>query len=516
MSDDGSFSQAGVHRRFLEGAASKMLSLGVTFGEQILLVPVFLFYWGRESYGDWLALLSVGSFIAVLDLGLQGYYGNALQLAWARGQRDAFARMLRQSLAIYAVLVLTAVPVAIVVGPLAPWPSLLNLAHMPATTAATAMTLIALAIITAVPFGVILGLYRAHGDFALGVFFVLLQRLVLIGLTVAGLWLGAGAVILATIHLAVGIVGWAVALAHQRRRYPHVVPGFERPTMADLRKLAGIAPFYALMPAAMAFSVHGTVILIAGLAGAGGAVVVYTTLRTLTGLSRAVTDQLSHVAGVELARQYAQDDMEALRRMYRFAGRLAGGMAGAVSGMIAGFGAPFLAIWTLGRVPFDPMVFWPLLAAAALSGPTLAGNSMLYFINRPRGLAATHLAGGLVTLGLAALLVPRLGAAGAAIGLLTAELAVVSVAVSILAARVAGLPALRRIVVTQGCAAVAFATSAALAWGAIGLTGSDSLARLVVAGVLWLVVVPWPLVFVLFNAGQRRWIRDRIARRLRR
>jgi O-antigen/teichoic acid export membrane protein len=334
--------------------------------------------------------------------------------------------------------------------------------------------------------------------------------------TAAALALGVGLAGLAGINIAVAAIGWVAVLTHLRRRYPDLAFGFAFPRGADARALATTAPFYAAIPAAMALTVHGTVVLIAGLAGAGAAVVGFTTLRTLTSLARSVTDQIAQVAGAEFARQYAQDDIAALRRLYRFAGRLSGGTAGALAGMIAVIGPPFLGIWTLGRVAFVPGVFWPLLAAAALSGPTLAGLALLYFINRPRGLAVAMLAGGVTTIGLSAVLVPQFGATGAAIAVLAAEAGVIGIAVPTLAARVAGLSAIRRIAIGQLCAAAAFAISFAIAQGAVALIGQGSLARLVIAGALWAALVPWPLLLMLFDAGQRRWLRDRLAERLRR
>lgn len=505
--------QAGVHRRFLHGAAGKLLAMALQFGEQFLLVPVFLLFWGRETYGDWLALLSVAGFIAVLDLGLQGYYGSVLQMAWARGDRNGFARTLRQGVTIYAALVLVALPVIAFGGLSAPWAALLRLSSMASGTASAAILLLGLGMLVAVPFGMVVGLYRARGEFAVGVFASVLLRLALLLATAAALALGVGPVGLAAVNIAVALSGWIAVLAHQRRRYPDLGWGMERPRGEDARRLVATAPFYAVIPAAITLGIHGTVVLIAGLAGAGAAVVGYTTLRTLTAMARTVTEQVAHVAGAEFARQYAQGDMEALQRLYRFTGRLTGALAGALAGLIAAVGPPFLAIWTLGRVPFSPGVFWPLLAAAALSGPTLAGVALLYFINRPRGLALAMLAGGAATFGLALVLVPHLGAAGAAIGVLASEAGVVGIAVPTLAARVAHMAPARRIAAGQLSAALAFAASWAAAEGAVLLVGNASLARLIGAGALWAAVVPWPLALVLFDAGQRRWIRERIAER---
>jgi hypothetical protein len=51
-------SQAGIHRRLVQGIAGKAVDTAIIFGEQILLVPDFLLFWSQEQYGDWLVVFS--------------------------------------------------------------------------------------------------------------------------------------------------------------------------------------------------------------------------------------------------------------------------------------------------------------------------------------------------------------------------------------------------------------------------------------------------------------------------
>ena len=65
----GSQNQEGIHRRLVQGVAGKAVGTAIIFGEQILLVPVFLLFWTPGQYGDWLVLLSTAGFIGLLDIG---------------------------------------------------------------------------------------------------------------------------------------------------------------------------------------------------------------------------------------------------------------------------------------------------------------------------------------------------------------------------------------------------------------------------------------------------------------
>jgi O-antigen/teichoic acid export membrane protein len=505
--------QEGIHRRLALGWAGKMLALAIAVAEQILLVPVFLFFWGPAIYGDWLVMLSTAGLLVLLDAGLQTYYANAFHLALSRGEADRFRRLLHQAAAAYTAIVAVALPAALLAGALVRWPAALNLGSTGAGSASFVLALLAAFFLTRLPFGAANAVYRAHGDYVVGVMVANAVQLGLIGTIALTLWAGGGMVALALAYLAVVAASWGLLVSHQRRRYPQLRFGIARPDGAALRALGSVAPFYALAPAATMVTTQGTVILIAALAAGGRTVVAYATLRTLTGIARIVTDQVTQVTGVEIARQFAQRDRRALTALYDFTCRLAGGLCGALSGAVAFFGPPFLAVWTLDKVPFEPAIFWPLLAAAALAGPSIAGASVLTVINRPRGIAGAAAAAAAVVLVLCLVLIPRLGGAGAAWAVLAAEACVLSVVLPVQTAKAIGGSAVARIAITQLHAGAAFSIGAGGAWLSLWYAGDETLAGLVLAGLLWCCLALPPLFLLLFNRARRQWIMDRLRER---
>lgn len=119
--------QHGIHRRLVIGWLSKGMAITITFGEQILLVPVFLVLWGPDRYGDWLVLLSAAGFVALLDTGLQAYYANAMQAALSQGKPDVFRRLFHQGAALYATIICVTLPIIAFGAYQVPWTQLLNL-----------------------------------------------------------------------------------------------------------------------------------------------------------------------------------------------------------------------------------------------------------------------------------------------------------------------------------------------------------------------------------------------------
>ena len=65
-----------VEKRTLESTIAGSILFILTFAQSIILVPVFLKYWGTEKYGVWITLYAFINLMRTLDLGHQNYVGN--------------------------------------------------------------------------------------------------------------------------------------------------------------------------------------------------------------------------------------------------------------------------------------------------------------------------------------------------------------------------------------------------------------------------------------------------------
>lgn len=60
----------------------------VIFIHQILLVPLYIVYWGTDKYSDWIILSAVSSFFSMSDLGLNNVTNNQFCIQYAKGKYD--------------------------------------------------------------------------------------------------------------------------------------------------------------------------------------------------------------------------------------------------------------------------------------------------------------------------------------------------------------------------------------------------------------------------------------------
>ena len=69
---------SGALRRARDGGVAAAVSFVGNLLGTLLLVPVLLGAWGAESYGSWLALLSLFGVLTTFDTGHHNYVGSEL------------------------------------------------------------------------------------------------------------------------------------------------------------------------------------------------------------------------------------------------------------------------------------------------------------------------------------------------------------------------------------------------------------------------------------------------------
>jgi O-antigen/teichoic acid export membrane protein len=229
-----------LRRNFSAGTYSTVVYLGC----QLLLTPLLLWLWGKQTYANWLVLYTIPAYFAFAEAGINGSLGNALAIAVEQKDFEAASRMVRgvwhwQFLlwsAVFAVFL-----VMLAVFPVRSWLALGDL-----TPASFAMTAVLLAVYSlgTLQAGFYTAIFRAGGQFARFVRLSGSMRIVevagLAAAALAGGGLVAGAASLVALRIAFTL--WCHAQRH--RLLPEV----------DFRK--GPAPwseFVKLLPAGLGF-----------------------------------------------------------------------------------------------------------------------------------------------------------------------------------------------------------------------------------------------------------------------
>jgi O-antigen/teichoic acid export membrane protein len=208
--------------------------------------------------------------------------------------------------------------------------------------------------------------FRAGGDYALHMGLYSTVRLI----QFAGVWLaalaGGGPVAAAAAFFGVRVLtvpAFAMLLIYRHR---WLYFGIAHSRMDELRRLVRPALANIAFPFACALNIQGMVIAVGAVLGPV-AVVVFSTLRTLTRLALQMVLAVSNATEPELATAYGTRDRALLQSLFVHVLRSALWLALVVAACLALFGSFILDVWTQGRVAMEPWLFAGLLVSAVAS-----------------------------------------------------------------------------------------------------------------------------------------------------
>lgn len=385
---------------------------------QLAVVPAFALHWGAETYGVWLMLFTIPSYLAVADLGLASAAGNDMAAAVAREQRSAAAATYRAvRVAVLAMSGLILAGALLVARADFRW--LQEAQAASGGHAGTLFLLVTLYGLLGLQNGVTAAGMRATGGYAAAGSIAAIGFLGEALLALLLLRAGCGLAGVASGYLAVRAVTSLVLAATLARRAPWLVPwrGSERAPLEQLWRPALAA---AALPVAQAASLQGTVLVI-GLAAGAGAVPAFTAVRTLSRVAIQAILLVNHAVmpSVTVADAVADRRQVAGYAALSHLSACAVAVPGALLLLIAG--QPLVRMWTGGALQPSFGLVAAMAATMLLNALWQPASNLLLATNRHERFAWLYAAAALAALALCYPLTRRLGAAGAALSLLVVD-----------------------------------------------------------------------------------------------
>jgi O-antigen/teichoic acid export membrane protein len=424
-------------RRIGLGSLAVLMGQGISILGQLLVVPLFLWAWGVQLYGEWLALYAVVAYLSLLDFGMQMYVVNRLNQCYSRKQLYDYTRILHSALSLYLTVAVVAgclIAIAVFVAPIGQW---LNFRLMDHPTAAVVALLLATQLIFAIPQGLITGLYRTFQEFPRGAMLANVQRASMFGLIALTLLVGGSVIHVAAIQLIplIGVI--AFTLYDLRKRHPEVKIGLARSDWKFAIKLLGPSLLFFLIQISNALIIQGSIIVVSVFTGSVY-VVVFTLHRTLTNLIRQIVGSLSNALWPELTTLEAHGDYSRLRIIHRSFVKMSFAVCSFAGIWLHFAGKDIVELWTLGRIAFDQRLLDIFLLYLVLQAPWLASSYFPLAFNHHKNITICYILSSALGLGLAVIMIQYLGIVGVALGLLIADILICSWFVPLETCRILG------------------------------------------------------------------------------
>jgi O-antigen/teichoic acid export membrane protein len=397
------------------------MRIAVTIFSQIIAVPVYLHYWSIETYGAWILVQSIVSFLTIFDIAHHNYLGNEF-LKIGKQKRDEIA-------AVFATGVLVAVIVSIITfsiictltlsGTLSQWVGINNANRQPFQTS---LLLTCATWVLTITFTGLLGrVLNPFGYFPLSAWSGVLFAIATTVASVAAVYFGAGLEATTLVTCIVAFVchsTLAVILFRIARQ--------EKLISRQLDMAKGFSRFYASLALGAQSGLEilrqqGVRFILLPLAGMAQ-MIAFSTMRTGANLALQGVGTITAPLMPELMAFLVNRDQARTESAFSVIWlMLCVVLVPAV--LIVQYLAPTLfPVWTQGKIEFDPILFALLSLAVlvyALAQPAIAvvtGNNLI----REQFMISTVAT--VITVGGIYLLVPPMGVKGAALALLAGEL----------------------------------------------------------------------------------------------
>jgi len=386
----------------------------------LLLVPLYLHVWPASLYGEWLTLGSVVAYFSCLHLGVQTWAVNRLTQAYARGDMEEYRRVRDTAFGFYSCLALAG---STVLAAFAWWTPVRSWFHLSATSRNDIFIVLLLLggqFLWTMPASLLWWVYGTTGDLARTQWVMNVSKVLTLAVTGGALLLWPRLVVVAAAQASgflaiVGLVWWNI-----HRRFPELAPGFRQAKISLLRPILGESIFFALMNWAVALTLHGANLLVAGMLGTA-ALALFVTTRTLANSIRQLVGLVVHSSSTNLTRLEALEDRQRLRLAFRLVLFVTVAGCVAVSASLWVEGAAVFTAWTRGRLAADIWLLRLFLLWLVLQSPWMAASSIPAYTNKHKGLAISYIGSSIAGLLLGALLVPRLGLKALPIAFIGAE-----------------------------------------------------------------------------------------------
>jgi O-antigen/teichoic acid export membrane protein len=414
-----------LRRRAWEAIASVTLSRLVRIGEQFILVPIYLSAWGVDTYGEWLTLTAITTFLSLTNVGLGQAAASEIVMAIGAGDHERAQRVFSSSAFMLSVIALVVIAVLAAISLHADISALAGftkIAHREAAvitlcTGATVVLSFFCAPLYAV-FSTIIGAGRAN----------LLPTSIKIGeviLTAFAVLLGGTPAIVALIILLSVIitVGSYLAAIHGLAQGLRVL-SFKLDKESLLRMLKpSLGNFSLFLSVNMIGSQLPRIILFSMLGSS--AVAIFTVTSTYTRVARVFSGIIPFALQVDVGHAYGAGDVlrfvDFVKKMCRISVWSAIFLGSGLF-LCSFFLIPF---WTNGRVSVDVILLLSLIAGSivgSLVDPILAA---LTIINRIGAIGLVHFLSLLLGLVISSVFLVRFGPAAVAIALIVPEVAVI-------------------------------------------------------------------------------------------
>jgi O-antigen/teichoic acid export membrane protein len=414
-----------LKRRLLQSVGATSLGPILTAVIQLVNVPVFLHFWGPGLYGEWLVISAVPIYFGLSDLGIGAVAANEMTMMVARGEKDSALEVFQSTwllTTIVSLLFTSVVVLGIWILPIDRW---LKIVILSRGQVMTILCILCFYILLDMQWTVIVAGFRCDGNYALGIVLGIVVRLSANASAVVAVAFHATPIAVAISLVVFRLIGNRIGQNALRKKSPWLHYGYSHASTAAIRKMFRPGIAYLALSAGSSFIIQGMTIVVGSVLGSD-AVVIYTTVRTLTRFVYQMANMITNSVWAEMSAAIGSGKLVLARNLHRVACQATIGFSGAAILFLIVFGKIVYGIWTHHKIALDQYLFYILLIEVMANALWYTSSVVPISCNRHERQSIIYVLSTAASLPVAYLLIYWIGLPGAGISQLIADICMIA------------------------------------------------------------------------------------------
>jgi O-antigen/teichoic acid export membrane protein len=395
---------------------------------QIGGLPLFLHFWSRERYGEWLILYSIPGYMALADAGISSIAANEATMHLTAGDSRAAQRSLHTAFALLSGMGAILLLLTVASTYLLPWSRILGIHSVTSRDCSRCIVILAVYTIAGMAHMYYLAVYRAKDRFSRCVYLIGCTRIAEVVVSAACLLLWNSFVLLAASITMTRLVTVLIMQIDTARGKGPLRAGIRMFSWSEVRRTWYLSLGAIALPAGSAFYYQGMTLLVGRILGPAQ-VVALNAVRIMTRSIPQIVAILKNSTVPEFSVLYGKVDMARVRKLNQLSFEVAALIA-ALCGSLLILAGPFIVTyWTRGALSIGRGMICLFLISAVINALGNISSGFLNGVNQHIRLAVLSCIMSIASLVLARILMPTLGLSAAAWAMIGCEGVLLSYAI---------------------------------------------------------------------------------------
>ena len=348
-----------AYRSIAKNYAASAFGMGISFLNQIVMVPIFITFWGVDKYADWILITAFSSFFMMSDLGLNRATNNEFVIQYHHGNYDVCKKLQTNAfflvLIIFSIFIISSVFVCFLEG----FKKLLGVTVFSENQTSIVFILLLSNIFLLMYGRVYHGILRAVSKTHIAILVDNISRFLTLIILLAGIWLHLNIIYILIVYTVPGIGSILFKHFYTKRIFP-VKLAFRNFDKEIFKSIIKPSLAFMIFPLGEAISNQGMIFVVSSILGST-ILVAFTTTRTVVNFLRQMMNMVSTSINPEVCIAYGRREYKTVFDIYYRSLVITFVVTGLGIIFLMLFGKPIYLAWTKHAVNFDGIFFTGML-----------------------------------------------------------------------------------------------------------------------------------------------------------